>query len=1211
MALDIVTQDIIVDETTGIQDDDIDPSGSTNATLLYLLSLDDAGGMTSPEVAFQTNFVQATASAGETITSVVLTQNSSGTPFSTTVGVNSGIRTVDGNYVWLFQDPTNATVVIGVIGTDDPLAEPAETGPLAFSLGLVSTSTTNADLYTVQYVPLLHPDPALPDDRIDLTNKVFASVTGTSVASFLGSAAAPGNHDFYLINSSSDASKQLLVIGLDGGTANVSTQGFGVDNQSINPNETLQVDFVTGGTLNAGSSSQIQYGNHLETVTQAGFTINQVTPSNPDDRVDVRIAAFNNAGNEQGTDFFDGTTASSVNITSLKLTGESGFASTITANGTYATGSGNVTVSGLGTGIVTITGLDNVTTVDVTTSSPMDRLQVASVDANEGLDISEFHFSVTNTNAYSEEVGSLINFDDDGPSISTTGTPATLTVDETDLTTDASASFAAKFSSAFGADGAGTLTYALNVVAGPSGLVDTATNQAVVLSVTAGGVVEGRTAVSDDLVFTVSVDGTGNVTLDQKRAVVHTPDSGPDQSTTLAAANLVQLTATITDKDGDDDSATLAIGQNLVFEDDAPTITASGTEAIATVDESDLATIGTANFSSNFNGVYGADGAGTTAYALSVIVGESGLIDTLTGEAVNLSVTPGGVVEGRTAGGALVFTVTVDVAGIVTLNQDRAVIHDPNNGPNDTETLSADNLVQLTATITDKDGDSAAAVLNIGQNLVLTDDAPTIADQDLVAAGIQGFDGDPGTAGAQGETLTNAVGVPATGVFSFDIGADEHLAAFYTGGGSDFGDADLVAAGIQRLVLTGTVDNAQNSSITNISTSLTSETATSAVFAFSFHYDKDPITAGVQDATAGGTLTFDKNDGTYSIALNDVIDGFSFSVFHSSELLTKAPPGNTGHPELVVTELDVFDANGADNIPGNADDDTDGFYVQFTANSNPGSNAFGFNGTGDGNPIAGDTTFTNGQFVTSAFEDWVSATQNTNGVAGDTIQKGELLTLRFFNENILGDVNPGAPNGGTEKNSPTDAVDAIAIKFDGIGNAEDLVVVLDLIDYGADGVLGGTGVNADVETTKSVYVQNADFFKGNTVPAPYNSEFTLDRNDALVIIESNDYNATGEHFQIQGMQIMQSGNGLSGSAINLNRVTDNPGTVAVEGASLQTAGSLQPWEATDNDVLKITDIGFIQSTSGQIGADLDFAVNIQDADGDTTGIPHLQVDVIA
>ena len=68
------------------------------------------------------------------------------------------------------------------------------------------------------------------------------------------------------------------------------------------------------------------------------------------------------------------------------------------------------------------------------------------------------------------------------PTITTTGTEPTATVDETDLPTDASASFAANFSSAFGADGAGTLTYALSVVAGPSGLVDTATNQAVNLS---------------------------------------------------------------------------------------------------------------------------------------------------------------------------------------------------------------------------------------------------------------------------------------------------------------------------------------------------------------------------------------------------------------------------------------------------------------------------------------------------------------------------------------------------------------------------------------------------------------------------------------------------------------------------------------------------------------------------------------------------------
>ena len=39
--------------------------------------------------------------------------------------------------------------------------------------------------------------------------------------------------------------------------------------------------------------------------------------------------------------------------------------------------------------------------------------------------------------------------------------------------------------------------------------------------------------------------------------------------------------------------------------------------------------------------------------------------------------------------------------------------------PNDNVTLSADNLVQLTATVTDKDGDHSTATLNIGQNFEL------------------------------------------------------------------------------------------------------------------------------------------------------------------------------------------------------------------------------------------------------------------------------------------------------------------------------------------------------------------------------------------------------------------------------------------------------------------------------------------------------------
>ncbi len=229
--------------------------------------------------------------------------------------------------------------------------------------------------------------------------------------------------------------------------------------------------------------------------------------------------------------------------------------------------------------------------------------------------------------------------------------------------------------------------------------------------------------------------------------------------------------------------------------------------------------------------------------------------------------------------------------------------------------------------------------------------------------------------------------------------------------------------------------------------------------------------------------------------------------------------------------------------------------------------------------------------ITNTHEDWVSATQTTNGVAGDTIQKGELLTLRFFGENILGDVNPSAPGGGTERLDPTTTADGIAIKFDGIGNSEDLVLVLNLIDNGGN------------ETTRAVNVQNGDLIKGNAnVPFPYSTEFTLDNNDALLILESNDYNDGAETYQIQGVQIMQSANGLTGNAINLN------GGIGAAGDSAATS-ALTAWDLTDNDVLKIVDIGFIQSTSGTIDANLDFAFDIADGDLDLLGVQHIHVDI--
>ncbi|WP_230306323.1 enhanced entry virulence factor RtxA, partial [Legionella pneumophila] len=178
-------------------------------------------------------------------------------------------------------------------------------------------------------------------------------------------------------------------------------------------------------------------------------------------------------------------------------------------------------------------------------------------------------------------IGQLIIFEDDGPSIVVSGATQTLTVDESALATNDTQSFAGLFTPSFGADGAAAanaLSYSLGVSANgaASGVLDTASGNQVFLFLE-NGIVVGREgsdaldAATGDVVFNISVDGSGNVTLDQVRAVVHDNPLDPDESTgptQLSAANLVTLTAIATDKDGDSASATANIGLSFNFEDD-------------------------------------------------------------------------------------------------------------------------------------------------------------------------------------------------------------------------------------------------------------------------------------------------------------------------------------------------------------------------------------------------------------------------------------------------------------------------------------------------------------------------------------------------------------------------------------------------------------------------------------------------------------------
>jgi hypothetical protein len=1202
MALDITALDIIVDESTDKTDNDVldltaAPHGTVNDPLLdYLIGLDSAGGLASPEVAYRADFITASATGTDTFSSVSLASTIGGAAFSVTTGVNSGIRTVDGKYVWLFLDPNNANVVQGVIGTSDINAEPAEGGALAFSFALINTNTTTPDLYLVQYVALLHPDTNSVDERIDLTNKVFASLSSTSTVSFSGANAASGNPDFYIINSPTDPTKQILVIGQNGGTANVSTQGFGIGNQSINPNETLQVDFITGGTVASGDADEIAYANHLNDVTRAGFTINQITPSTPDKRVDITITASNATGDAQGTDFYDGSPATPVDITSIILTGASGYASTITADGTYATPSGNVTITGLtGTGnAVTITGLDNVTVVDFTTATAMDRLTVTGVDANEGCDITEFHFQTTTPNGRVEEVGSFINFDDSGPSLSITAVPvvgAAEVVEASGVGGQSQVSITPPTFTASAVDGVtSNVTYALDLV-GPtaSGLQTTVGNKPITLVEDSATSISGKydsdgNGTLDATAFTVTLSGT-TVTLRSFVALEHSnAPQGAGEDNTLDLNNLINVVATVSVADGDNDplsqqSTSLAL--SLTFNDTDPTLSITSPVAVGSIAVTEAsgaggqATITAPSFTA---GAVDGQTANTT-YELALAGGAAtGLQTTAGNKPVTLVVDSVTSISGKydsDGNGSLdatAFTVTLS-GTTVTLTSLVALEHsNAPQGAGEDNTLDINGMINVVATVTVTDGDgdviSQQSTTSGGLQLTFNDTDPTLTKP---------FDADPGTAGIQTpETLANTAGASASGDFGYGM-TDQVAAAAYAAGHSDFVDSNGALAGVQ-IALTGTVDNAQNPGITQAVATLTSETASSATFDFSFHYDKDPITAGVQDATAGGTLTFNKVNDTYTIVLNDVIDGFSFDILQTSGLVAKAPAGNTGHPLIV-----------AEQLTENGDDDP--FFVQFTGNSVTQQISFGFNSTGDGAPAAGDTTFTQGahDMVTSNKEDWVSATQATNGVAGDTIQKGELLTLRFFEENILGDVNPGAPGGGTERLNPTTTASSVVVKFDGIGNSEDLVVILDLIDANGN------------EITRAVNVQNSDLIKG-TVPPPYNQAFSLDNNDALLIIEQNDYTNGSETYQIQGIQIMQSANGLTGTGIDLN------GAIGTAGDSNATGG-LTAWDVTDNDVLKIVDIGFVQSNSGTIGASLNFAFDIQDGDGDLLGVQNIPVQV--
>ncbi|WP_128922361.1 DUF5801 repeats-in-toxin domain-containing protein [Bradyrhizobium nanningense] len=524
--------------------------------------------------------------------------------------------THNGAQIFLYADFNN-NILLGREGTssDGGLTWTASsTGAVAFAIVLDETITsgnvTGGNVWTIQYEALKHTNTSGVDDADTLNLSglvdVKATFTTTTTVNFGDFSHVPsGSDDWSAIEQTATAGTDssdpdMVITGLvPGSKVTVSTQGLGNNSQALNPGDAVRVDVVNHVNYpdfpltnpDVHDLSKLSYTTHVGSVTEASFSLTQVNPGNANTTVKVHIYAFNETNDLQGANLVSTASVGSGGLTGNDETLVPILGNTIEVYSDLAKQhlvTSGITITAAGDGSYFIDGLKKNYTVDfqVAESSHMDRFVVANAQPTSGsgsnvsFDAGNFTFSVANTTSGTERtgVGGNLLFEDDGPTISLTGNSQTVTDDESDLATNNSGNFSGLFSVNYGADGAGSSpnpTYGLSTAGGNSNLVDTATGKTVVMLQSGANVVGvAGTTLSDPIVFVISVDSsTGIVTLDQQRAVVHPNANDPNDSVTLSGTNLVKLTATATDGDGDPAAKTADITSSFKFLDDGPAIT--------------------------------------------------------------------------------------------------------------------------------------------------------------------------------------------------------------------------------------------------------------------------------------------------------------------------------------------------------------------------------------------------------------------------------------------------------------------------------------------------------------------------------------------------------------------------------------------------------------------------------------------------------------
>ncbi|WP_438834768.1 DUF5801 repeats-in-toxin domain-containing protein [Aeromonas hydrophila] len=626
----------------------------------------------------------------------------------------------------------------------------------------------------------------------------------------------------------------------------------------------------------------------------------------------------------------------------------------------------------------------------------------------------------------------VFRFEDDGPRAGLAVEAPSLgaTVDEslvslggvgTDGVASATLSAAnvqAQFNPAFGADGAGSIGYSLaltgtNVVSGLYAVDPAAANgqgAAIVLN-QVGNVITGSAGGVDYFTLTINPT-TGEVTLALLDNVWHGDTTNADDSVALTLGQgVLTLVQTVTDADGDSASAAVDLGANGVFrfEDDGPRagLAVEAPSLGATVDESLVslggvgtdgvasATLSAANVQAQFNPAFGADGAGSIGYSLALTGSNvaSGLyaVDpaAANGQGAAIVLNQVGNVITGSAGGVDYFTLTINpTTGEVTLALLDNVWHGDTTNADDSVALTlGQGVLTLVQTVTDADGDSASAAVDLGANGVFRfeDDGPSVTINAVVDGGITLTTQDAQTIGSASDTATGsfaaaflAAAVPSYGadgpgtttVSGYSLSVTDSnsgltsngLAITLTKVGSDIvgsttaGEVFRISVASNGTVtltqsaeldhLPEDVDNSNDNNLISLANGKVLLSATVTVV------DGDNDTAtGTVSADLGGNISFE--DDVPSVTINAVVDGGITLTTQDAQTIGSASDTATGSfaAAFLAAAVPSYGADG----PGTTT--VSGYSLSVTdSNSGLTSNGLAITLTKVGSDIVGSTT---------------------------------------------------------------------------------------------------------------------------------------------------------------------------------------------------------------------------------------------------------------